>query len=52
MALAAACKFNSAIMNTHNPYTLNTLIFAKVPARALGISMIGSIFSSKRSDLT
>jgi hypothetical protein len=34
------------------PFTLNILIFARVPVRALGISMIGSIFSSKRSDLT
>jgi hypothetical protein len=33
------------------PFTLNILIFARLLARALGISMIGSIFSSKRSDL-
>jgi hypothetical protein len=33
------------------PFTLNTLIFAKLLVRALGISMIGSTFSSKRLDL-
>jgi hypothetical protein len=33
------------------PFTLNILIFARLIARALGISMIGSTLSSKRSDL-
>jgi hypothetical protein len=33
------------------PFTLNILIFARLLARALGISMAGSIFSSKISDL-
>jgi hypothetical protein len=33
------------------PFTLNTLIFAKPLVRALGISMIGSTFYSRRSGL-
>jgi hypothetical protein len=33
------------------PFTLNTLIFAKPLARALGISMIGSAFYSRRLGL-
>jgi hypothetical protein len=33
------------------PFTLNTLIFENPLARALGISMIGSTFNSRRSGL-